>query len=179
LSYLQVYAPQGAPACWGSKYQDGDPECGQCKFNDTCRKEVMRQVTSQPIRMPPPAPVPNPMLPPAMPSRITMPSQPFVSPYRAQVPAPPQIPPPAYHPAPPPGYQPHQQTQYMLPLSTPNPVAAWQRPGTPGPAYFFNQYEGESTPQRLGKNLLLRAMKSLFEELSMFFGHWTWPPSKQ
>jgi len=50
------------------------------------------------------------------------------------------------------------------------------RPGAPGPAFYFNQYPEESTAARLTKNVMLRGLEAVFNELMLFFRHWTWPP---
>jgi hypothetical protein len=208
MQHLSVYPPQGAPSCWGQKYQDGDPECNQCRFNDSCKKEVLRAVVSarppdqqfQPSNqqvpfprpgmsggptypVPPPAPPPNPWARPMTPPPPA-PAPPTVqhSFYATQ---PPFQPPPSYQPAPfqpAPPQQQYYQAQYPphLPQSggVPDPSAPWMRPGSGHPPFYFTQYPGESTIERFGKNLLLRMLASVAQEVLGFFMQWTWPPGQ-
>jgi hypothetical protein len=182
---LSIYPPAGSPSCWGQKYQDGDIECGQCRFNDTCRKEVLRGSMNAPI--------------PLSVSQVPFPSRPatpqWPAPANVQAPSPT----PAFRPAPPPppvapqyqqpvpvsvaplyhtGYQPqYQHPGYALPLEVPNPMQPWSRPGAAAPPYYFTQYPGETAVQRVTKNLILRAIAAITQELLGFFIQWTWPPS--
>ena len=194
---MPIARPPGMPIsldnCWGKKYQDGDPECRQCKFKDTCRPKMFESLSAMPTRPPshqslpifPSAPAtgyPRPVgtvpMPPSPPSPPSAP--PASVPVRNFSPSVPQ-PPPTY-----PVYD--QQTQqtyqaqpqhYVLPNPhDPNPMAPMYRPGAPGPAYYFNQYPEESVAARLTKNVLLRGMEAIFSELMYFFRHWTWPPSR-
>jgi hypothetical protein len=181
--------------CWGLKYQDGDRECEQCRWNDTCRSRMFEVAASVPLRSPTvslPVYQPRPVLAPVgvpvgtvpmPPARTTM--TPTYSP-SAQPPAvqPRYTTPSAPTPPPPPqtGYpqqypQYHQTYQgYSIPNPhKPNPMEPMFRPGAQGPAYYFNQYPEESVGTRLTKNMLLRGLEAVFSELSYFFRHWTWP----
>lgn len=193
MSQIQLSSPPyGAPSCWGSKYQDGDDECGQCKFNDTCRREVLRQVSTTPLRptattvpFPSSPPVPmstmfRPVVPPPPPAAPPLntgfrPTTPVYAPY----PSASQYPPPQtfQHPQNP---QPQPQPVYHhphLPHQTPDPAAPWVRPGSAMPPYYFTQYPQETAAVRLGKNMILRAIAAIFAELLGFASQWTWPPS--
>ena len=184
--------PAAAPSCWGSKFQDGDDECRQCQYRDTCRPAVLNRMaapipttyrpslptyTTVPLTPPPP---PSPMFNPST-AVVPLPPRPYVAPPAASIPLPPKMT-TSSTPAPQP-VQVHQPATYFsssgysLPNTTnPNPLASMHRPGAPAPAYFFNQYPGEKASTRIVKNLLLRAAEAIFQELVMFFRHWTWPP---
>lgn len=174
--------PLYAPNCWGKKYQDGEEECTQCRYQDTCRPEMLYQVTktNQPMLRPtyvplPPRPTSLPQLPTAPPTPkpyFTPPNYPITAPsvartFPAQVtPQPPQQ--PTYY---------QQSTGFSLPNSTiQNPLTPWHRPGAPSPPYYFTQYPGERTGTRLVKNVILRMLEALCAELLQYFRHWTWPP---
>lgn len=183
---MYIPKPAGSPGCWSNKYQDGDRECEQCRFNDTCRPAMLQKVVSPPHSLPvvasrnytPPYPPPAPVF-------MTPPAQTMV-----QLPAKPYIPPP---PAPVMVKQPQitatqvtqqanqhyqQSTGYSLHnQQNPNPFVPLHRPGAPAPAYYITQYPGESVGSRIAKNAVLRAMEAIMYELMQFFRHWTWPPS--
>lgn len=195
---MSISKPVGAPGCWGAKYQDGDRECGQCRFNDTCRPrmfEVLNESQASSYRAPP-APPPPPISPsyqslPVYQSNkptgvVPIPPRPVAVPVPA---APPQVPvryasPSAQQPVPQPTYQqpqPYQHqyhnTGYSIPDPYhPNPTVPMHRPGAPGPAYYFTQYPDETVAARLTKNMMLRGLEAIFSELMYFFRHWTWPP---
>lgn len=197
---MSISKPVAAPVCWGTKYQDGDRECGQCRFDDTCRVkmlEVLTQPTSSyhPPPSPPPPP-PNssgyPFLPVYQPSKPTgivpTPPKPPTAPISTTSPAPiryttPSVPQPTYQPP-----VQYQTQQYQTPQQyhnvgysiqdPPNPISPIHRPGAPGPAYHFTQYPGETILARLTKNMVLRGLEAIFSELMYFFRHWTWPPKK-
>ncbi len=172
--------PLYAPNCWGKKYQDGEEECNQCRFQDTCRPEMMYQLTktNQPMLRPSYVPLPSQPIPPQLPSTPPRPyftpptSTPPVSPaprtFQTQTtPQPTQIP----------YYQ--QSTGFSIPNPTAqNPLTPWHRPGAPSPPYYFTQYPGEGTGSRLIKNVILRLLEALCAELLQYFRHWTWPPSQ-
>ena len=169
--------PYGSPGCWGQQFSDGDRECYQCTFKEACRATCMERASQPSLPQPPQTMVP-------------LPARPYIGqPFAPSVPAPPpQVyrPPNSLAPVPPP--QPQQVVQYQqyqqqpvavasLPdPNNPNPMIPMMRPGAPAPAYYFCQYPGETTVQRLGKNMALRASESVFGELMFFFRHWTWPP---
>jgi len=172
----QIARPYGSPGCWGQQFTDGDRECVQCFCREACRSICMERAAQVPIT----APRPQTMVP--LPSRS----------YTGQPVAPP--PPPSsqiYRPSTTltPTYSPSPQQvvpyqQYTQPVSVaslpdpnnPNPTIPMMRPGAPQPPYYFCQYPGETTVERLGKNMTLRAAESMFGELMFFFRHWTWPP---
>lgn len=195
MSHLPILRPPASPSCWGKKYQDGDVECSQCSFNDTCKKEVLRGAMYAPFPVQPvytqqTVPFPRPVTNPPMQSYVApLPQHPVTS-YGQNIarPAPiPQapVPPPAYSYQAPPSYQNYQAPpsyQNYQPLSlnpyNPGPNAIWSRPGATAPPYHFNQHIGEGTTTRLGKNILLAALAALALELFNFFMHWAWAPSK-
>lgn len=199
MNYLTK--PAAAPPCWGAKYQDGDLECKQCKYSDTCRETVLQRIvnpqaqrTNLPVLRsyaPHPAPPPPPSISfSAQPQNtvVPLPAKPYYPPPVSSLPTPPKNVPfpsaPSSTTAPHVAPQAHQAQQYYqsstgwsLPSnSNPNPMAPMFRPGAPAPAYYFTQYPGESVASRVGKNLLLRAAEAIFGELMQFFRHWTWPP---
>jgi hypothetical protein len=173
----QVARPYGSPGCWGQQFTDGDRECVQCVFRDTCRSACMERATQMP--MAPVRPQPQPMVP--------LPARPYIG--QPVVPPPPPVPQvyraPTALAAAPPQQQVVQYQQYAtqqvqvasLPdPNNPNPLVPMMRPGAMQPAYYFCQYPGETVFQRLAKNIGLRAAESMFGELMFFFRHWTWPP---
>lgn len=196
---MSLIKPSQAPACWGQKYQDGEPECRQCDFIDTCRPAMINRVVSS---SPPPqpqqqplavirsyAPQSQPLAPPPTlrsPSAqvVPLPSKPFYMPPATALPTPTQSVP--IKPAAPAQVQAPQQstffqsnTGFSLPNpKQPNPMAQWHRPGAQSPGYFFTQYPGEAVGTRLAKNAVLRALEAIFAELMQFFRHWTWPPAQ-
>jgi hypothetical protein len=186
-----TYKPPLAPNCWGSKYQDGEEECKQCRFSDTCRSAVLsRVVTPEPPRYSLPVVSSPPALPPGPQAIVPLPSSPYIPPAPPiqRTPSAPQATVPyyqsysnAYSPPIPPiptqqTNQPHY-TFYSLPNTTnPNPASPMHRPGVQGQSYYFNQYPGESVTSRVVKNSILRGLVAIFEELVKFFMHWTWPP---
>ncbi len=187
MHQLPVIQPTGSPSCWGQKYQDGDVECGQCRFNDTCRKEVLRGAMNSPVTQVPmpqrplipqqpwPAPVPYPQPQVPLPTfRATPPPPPPVPPYQQQ-PVPVAVQ-PLYHPNYP--HPPQQPSFYALPAAIPDPMQPWARPGANAPPYYFGQYPGETAVQRITKNLILRAIAAIAQELVGFLVQWTWPPSR-
>lgn len=179
----QIQRPTGSPGCWGQQFEDGNRECNQCHFRDGCRPVTMNRLIQ--VGGPKPALPPPPM--PQQQMMVPMPPGPFM-------PAPVQQQAPVYRPttpsAPPQPVQmvyqqpsapiPQPQQQWPAPDSyTPNPMAPMARPGAPGPAYYFTQYPGESVPERLTKNVMLRGLEAMFGELTYFFRHWTWPPRQK
>lgn len=175
----QTTKPHGSPPCWGLQYEDHDPDCAQCPYKDSCRPEVFRRFAATPIK------------PPQSPISLTPP--------RSLFPSPPQTHLPVFRPPAPPWANPSAPaTQFPVPVAAPqwmapapqpvapivsfqdprypNPAAQMSRPGASGPPYYFTQYPGETTAQRLGKNVLLRGLEAIFGELMYFFKHWTWPP---
>lgn len=177
--------PPGSPPCWGRQYLDGDPECRQCRYQDSCKQEILYRVSSGPAtRSYAPPVAPRLTLPPPPPSPtaasvvVPLPPKPYFAPPVSSVPLPktttPSVPAPQQQPT---YYQ--QSTGYSLPNPTANPMGSWHRPGAPSPPYYFTQYPGESTGARLAKNVLLRALEALFAELMQFFRHWTWPPHQR
>lgn len=202
---MTIMRPPGMPErldrCWGKLFQDGDRECEQCRWNDTCRSRVLEVAATAPARPPTSlpvftAPVPQrPVAPTAPTGIVPMPTRPAAAPPAfsppatqataqvryatpsAPVPTAPPVPAQQQYAQP---YQ-YQQTQgYSIPdPNNPNPLIPMFRPGAQGPAYYFNQYPGESTGGRLVKNSLLRAFEAVFSEVAHFFRHWTWPPSQQ
>ncbi len=192
---MPVVKPAAALACWGLKYQDGDKECDQCRFNDTCRLAMLDRCTSDTrtslpvIRTYQPPPVPSPpavfQTRPQQQPMVPLPAKPYYPPPPNTIPLPKTAPvqapqqysytPSAQAPAQQPYYQ--NSTGFSLPsFANPNPMSSMHRPGTSGPAYHFTQYPGESVAKRVGKNLLLRILEALFGELWQFFKHFTWPP---
>lgn len=198
MSY--VVKPAGSPGCWGVKYQDGDLECGQCKYKDTCREALLHRVvnpqaarTNLPVlsnynpRIPAPPPPPSVSNYASTQTAVApLPSRPYFAPPVSSLPVPAKTVPPLPTSAPQATtpqvttaqnqyYQ--QSTGWSLPnTSNPNPLAPMFRPGAPSPAYYFTQYPGESVVSRVGKNILLRAAEAIFGELMQFFRHWSWPP---
>ena len=66
--------PSGSPPCWGKKYQDGDDECRQCKWNNTCRNETLMMLSNIPPRQPAPVTsLPVYGSPPPSPTTVTVP----------------------------------------------------------------------------------------------------------
>lgn len=186
--------PPASPGCWGLKYQDGEKECEQCRYVDSCRPAMFERCTSDTrtslpvIRNYAPPPVPAPPTSFSRPPQFTtatamvpMPQKPYYPPAPATIPMPTRVPtvpmPQQVQPAPAP--QPYYQssTGYSLPsYANPNPMTPMHRPGASSPAYYFTQYPGESVAKRVGKNLVLRAFEAIFGELWQFFKHYTWPP---
>lgn len=175
--------PSYSPDCWSKKYQDGEEECTQCRFQDTCRQEMLYQITrpNQPVirNYAPPAP-PRLSLPTE--TIVPLPPKPYFVPPVTSIPAPTRTMAPIV-----PQVQQPQQTSYYQQatgFSLPNPTAAqnpltpWHRPGAPSPPYYFVQYPGEGTGTRLMKNIILRALEAICAELMQYFRHWTWPPKK-
>lgn len=192
--------PAGAPKCWGAKYQDGEKECVQCRFNDSCRPAMLERVVyperslpvlqQRPSMYPPPPPPPK--LPQTTQAMVPLPARPYYPPVvqQQQHYSPSANPPPAkqlpQQPVMPTPQQVtqqanqyyHQATGYALPTPhQPNPMMYWHRPGTQSPGYYFTQYPGESVSSRIAKNAVLRVMEALMFELMQFFRHWTWPPT--
>lgn len=143
-------------------------------------------MTNQPPAPPSSYPAPNyrtPSAPPPPP----IPSLPASSFFQ-----PPPVAPQAQVPVAQPSFQQWQQyrqqqeqpqtTQYPYHAAIPdpkqpNPFAAWHRPGVVNsPSYYFSQYPGESVGGRIFKNMVLRGLAAVFQELTQFFTHWTWPP---
>lgn len=201
---MSISKPPGCQLnCWGVKYQDGDRECEQCRWNDTCRPRMLEVLGNTPLRAPtlslpvygqrpvlaaPPSPTGIPMgTVPMPPMRTSHPPtyspsapQPVQQPtYVQQRPVPSPPPPPTAYPQYAQQTQYHQTYQaYSLPNPrNPDPMAPMFRPGAQGPAYYFNQYPEESVSARLTKNMLLRGLEAVFGELMHFFRHWTWPPT--
>lgn len=189
---MSIMRPPASPPCWGVKFQDGEKECEQCRYNDTCRLAVLARVAAPSAHpstsltvlrnyappSPPPAPVNYRMNPPAQ-TVAPLPANPYYVTQNAPLPRSPSAPvaPQVTQPQQPQYYQ--QSTGYSLPNpQAPNPMQAMHRPGAPSPAYYFTQYPGESVAQRVGKNLFLRAAEAVFGELMQFFRHWTWPPQR-
>lgn len=179
MVHLQVLRPASAPTCWGRLYQDGDDECGQCPHNDSCRKEVFRDTSSSPIlqmgqgqeRPTMHNPLPFPPKAPVYPAQPVAVPQPQ---YRAT----PYTPPPVHYtyaqPQPVPVAPPYPtQPQYV-----PQPQPTYQAPPNyqQQPPFSFNQFPGEGTVIRLIKNLILRALAGIFQELLNFAFQWKWPP---
>lgn len=169
--------PNGAPICWGRQYEDGSDECRVCNFNTSCRPAAINAYgrrslpVQQPVMLPQPrfgnngvSSFPAPMMPPQQqmlpqPQQSMFPRSTLPQPQQQQ--PPPQIPP-----------QPH------APVGWNNPVAYLNRPGpppTPPASFPWWQYSGETTPSRLGKNVLLSVARALFGTLFEFFTNWTWP----
>ncbi len=163
--------------CWGQKYQDGDQECNQCAFKDSCRNAVLIQAASRPIQPAKVVPLPTTPLFHPHPAQPVVP-QPTYRPNQPTALVPVQVQQyPTYQPAPQPVPQPAPTYMANIPdTNHPNPMAPMMRPGASGPPYYFTQYPGESVLQRLGKNMLLRGGATMFGELAYFFNHWTWPP---
>lgn len=195
-SHVMSYKPPAALDCWGLKYQDGDKECGQCKFNESCRPAMLNRIvnpsdqrTSLPVlrNYSPSVSVPPPPPTYQQQSMVPMPSRPYFPPPANTIPLPRTVPLPSQPTQQAPQQQAHQAPQvpqyyqqstgWSLPSnSNPNPMAPMFRPGAPSPAYYFTQYPTESVASRIGKNILLRAAEAIFGELMQFFRHWTWPP---
>lgn len=178
--------PSGAPDCWGKKYQDGEEECAQCRFQDSCKQEMLYQTIrpNQPVlRNYAPSSPPRLNYPQSSTMVVPLPPKPYFAPPASSIPTPvpPRIMPSAALPVQQPQTSYYQQsTGFSLPNSTAaqNPLTPWHRPGASSPAYYFTQYPGESTGTRLVKNVLLRALEAIFAELMQYFRHWTWPPRK-
>ncbi len=169
--------PAGAPRCWGRQFQKQDKECNGCTFNYTCEGTFRQASVQAPqgpwqgyAQPPPPPPYgqqPYWQPPPPPPNYRSLPVY-------GQQPQPPQQPwqppPPPQHTArgaAPPGYGGYPQPGYQ------------QQPAyAPAPDQFqaiFGQYPGEDIAERLGKNIILRALEAIFSELTRFFHYWTWP----
>jgi hypothetical protein len=194
---MSQYKPPSSPPCWGLKYQDGEKECEQCKYNDTCRPAMFSRLsnpsdqrTSLPVirtYSPPPVPSTPPhfQVQPSMQQAIVpLPAKPYYPPPVNSIPLP-RVQAPVAAPSQSQTAQTvsqatqyyQQSTGWSLPSNAnPNPMAPMHRPGAPSPAYYFTQYPTESVASRVGKNLLLRAAEAIFAELMQFFRHWTWPP---
>jgi hypothetical protein len=170
--------PSAAPTCWGLKYQDGDEECRQCPYSDTCRSAMLDRLNrpnpdsklSLPVTTFPVPPRPSMA---SASAQVSISARPYASTSHVQVAKPTQ-------PASPPVHQTQAYTSaagYSLPdANKPNPMLPMHRPGAPSPAYYFTQYPGESVGERLTKNVVLRGLEAVFSELMQFFRHWTWPP---
>ena len=182
--------PVGAPGCWGQQFTDGDQECSQCAMKDSCRSTCLSRAAlpapvptavNQIAPLPPPRPYMAQSVPPQpLPPNIVQPQVQMARVQPAQV--------MQYQPQQAPVFAVHPQTAQMVQYqqqqlhpslpdpNNPHPLTPMMRPGAPGPAYYFCQYPGESTVQRLGKNMSLRAAEAIFGEAMFFFRHWTWPP---
>lgn len=172
---MSQYKPAAAPVCWGEKYQDGDKECGMCKYNDTCRPAMISKISTPQTSLPVIRNYNQPpiiTLAPTKPAIIPLPDKPYYAPAAIKPVLQPVI-----------QSQPQQQTNYYQQSSgfslqnptNPNPLNSMHRPGAPTPAYYFTQYPGESVIWRILKNIFLRAAEAVFAELMQFFRHWTWP----
>lgn len=189
---MAQFKPPAAPGCWGLKYQDGEKECEQCRYNESCRPAMLERCTSDGrmtlpvIRTYNPPPVPSPptiyqQRPVNQTAIVPMPAKPYYPPppvsvpaRQASVPMPPQ---PVAQPQAPQQQYYQTTTGYSLPsYANPNPMTPMHRPGASAPAYYFTHYQGESVALRVIKNLLLRAFEAIFGELWQFFKHFTWPP---
>lgn len=182
-----MYAPKpaSAPSCWSLKYQDGDRECDQCRYNDSCRAALLERTISSPPRSLPVVPARSytPPYPPPAPvfttqAIVPLPTKPYIPPPPAPVAVvkPPQVTAAQVTQQANQYYQ--QSTGYSLHnQQNPNPFVPLHRPGAPAPAYYITQYPGESVGSRIAKNAVLRAMEAIMYELMQFFRHWTWPPS--
>ena len=180
--------PFNSPPCWGDKYQDGEKECEQCNFNDTCRPAMLNRITGiqpparnmLPVLRNYPTPVPPPP-PPQMAithqqTMVPLPSRPYVAPPVSTLPKSytPSVATQVAQPTNPTYYQ--SSTGFSIPdHRNPNPLTALHRPGAPAPSYFITQHPGESVGLRVFKNVVLRALEAIFSELMQFFRHWTWP----
>ncbi len=165
--------PAGAPRCWGRQHADNDKECNGCTFNYTC-KSAYQQAGGASARG---QWVPPGYAPPPQPT--------YYVPQQQQ--------PPAYRPLPMYGQPQQPQATYPLPYQPPPPPPPPQQArGNPPPGYggyqppvyapagdqfqsIFGQYPGEDIAERLGKNIILRALEAIFNELTRFFHYWTWP----
>ncbi len=195
MAYLPVVnVPSGAPSCWGMKYQDGDIECGQCRHNDTCKKEVLREAMNAPFPARPvfqhPQNQPQPIVPfprppgvapltlptPYKPASPTVPMHPIAQ-YQHNQPVPVSVP-QGYQQQP--TYQQFNQHYYTpnLPQEIPDPMTPWVRPGSAAPPYYFTQYPGESMAERLTKNIVMAIGAAIAAQLVSLFTQWTWPPRK-
>lgn len=150
-----------------------------------------------PVALAPLAPVAapagwNPIAPPP-PQIAPVPTQ--LSPYYAP-PPPPPVPPqpsyrnlPVYQPAPvapvpapawsqPPAPPPPTAYQTVRPVA-PQPITPQTHPGATAHAEpwqgIFGMYPQESAAERLGKNMILRALEAIFTELARFFHYFPWP----
>lgn len=184
--------PAGAPVCWGRQY-DSDQntqsgrECAGCTFNysckNACQSAAARHMTAYQQQQ-----QQQPQWPQA-----TWGWQGWNPAWQAQQPAPP---PPPSPPAPPGRSLPVWQGNVPPIPPPPAPPAVWGRPQAPPPPpvayqqqpppmypqqqqeYFMavlGQYPGEPIGERLGKNIILRALEAIFNELTRFFHFWTWP----
>lgn len=171
--------PPSAPSCWGAKYQDGERECMQCRFNDSCQPAMVARLTPMSLPVirnytPPPPPHMQPTQ-----AIVPLPKQPYYAPPVSQLPVhrSPSAPQTTTQTVQQATHYYQQATGYSLPNhQNPNPMAPMHRPGAPAPSYYFTQYPGESVGSRVVKNTVLRAMEAVFYELMQFFRHWTWPP---
>lgn len=177
---MEHMKPLGSPPCWSKKYQDGEEECTQCRFQDSCKQEMLYQITRpgpSVVRNYPPPPRLNPS--PTTSTMIPLPPKPYFAPPVSSIPVPirtlpPVTAPPIQQPTQTSYYQ--QTTGFSLPsIAAQNPLASWHRPGAPSPPYYFTQYPGENTGLRLLKNIILRALEAICAELMQYFRHWTWP----
>lgn len=180
MSY-EYQKPYGSPPCWGLKYQDGERECVQCSFKETCRPTVMAKlIPTSSLTQQPPALPQLPSFPRSLPAA---PPPPPVPAYQSSLFRPQTAPAPQTQPysiptqAPPPQQNPYNTAQYPLDHNNPNPWAAMFRPGSQAPPHYFIQHPGESTRERLLKNILLRLLEAVLQELAHFFRHWMWPPN--
>jgi len=165
MEHTLANPPPGSPRCWGRQFQENDPECKGCPFNLSCKKVVQQ-----------PAPMvyqqQTPYQAPYAPAQAVY-QPPWTAPqpqptYRLPVYQAVPPPPPAYHAPPPP-----PRPAYQAPAQ---PV--YHAPAQPAPAPYqsiFGQYPGESVGERLGKNLVLRALEAIATEIARFFHFWDWP----
>src|SRR5512139_117416 len=99
MSY--VTRPAAAPGCWGSKYQDGDIECSQCRYKDSCREEVLARTVSPHrttlsvmrnytpnVSVPPPPPPPTVNFASTQSAMVPLPSKPYYPPPVSHLPNP-------------------------------------------------------------------------------------------
>lgn len=195
---MSAIKPSSAPLCWGQKYQDGDKECDQCMYADTCKSAMFLKLSGS-SNSRPSLPVLSSAAYPAPPKPPVQPPAPFNQPLYHNIPArtyssSSQVPiaktyssssTPTYQTSQPsqPTYQTNNNTpqysnsNYSIPdpSKPPHPMNYMHRPGASGPGYFPVQYPNESIGERLTKNLLLRGLEAIFNELAQFFRHWTWP----
>lgn len=181
--------PAGAPHCWGKQFGEEDDECKNCLFDrTTCRTEsINHRSMLDSYRRQGGSMLPQPRYSlPMFPQQPQQPPQTFSQRFGYNSGSAMPQPPPTNYPRPAmpaPMQAPQQPSVGYAPLAyQQNAPAGWnapivylQRPNPNNPGVW--QYSGESTRSRLAKNVILSALKAIFEELWRFFANWTWPVS--
>lgn len=190
------------PPCWGRSFNNEDPECRRCSYQNSCRDQIIR--LSQSLNR-----QPAPVLQPPAPATVT-PTSYFAQFQQVHPQAAPTLPVP-YQPAPAPvpvatapaAPQPVVVRHYAPPPAPPAPpkppVQVATQPAVPPPPQMMDVYgrvqdpmytmvtsaippfrpqmEGESFGMRVGKNMILVALEAVFGQIFLAVRQVFWPPT--